>query len=277
MISTHELYVYPYPIRTCAATTNNPDNPDKAELASWEHKKAGEYLYLHPNWYIWDQQGKLLLVGKSTLKSESGKVHASMDDMRLELEMLTNMPLNKKLTVKLATMNSMIVLTSNPDEPEHMFHPGAHVVVARHLYKVDKKGVLRPVGELHGEYRHELISECLLMMGVPDTCDLNIAPDYQWKDRSPFDDEEKENKPETEEEIIQYMMDGFNYHLKRQKKLPVVGDHFVVTSPEGHKLEAYCLPIEDTDIVPVHPIHGKPAYKMAVKIFNPDGTTLFEK
>lgn len=274
MIAAHELYVYPYPLKTLSASMLDPDR-DYAEYTPWEQKKAGEYLYLHPFWYVYDDQGKLCLVGKTNVKTnKNDKIDVDLDEMRLELEMLLHMPIAQRLTLIGAIMNSMMILTVNPEEPAHMFHSGSHVVVASWLYKVDKKGVLQSVGKCQSSYRGAKIDECLLMMGVQSGCDVNIAPDHEWKNLTSIEEEPMIRRPAKKEDLIHSLIDGFKDQIDKQEKLPKIGDEITATTTDGYKVVAYCIPGDEN--APVHPEYGKASFAMAIRIYNPDGTVLTE-
>jgi hypothetical protein len=167
-----------------ASMNKKPDHEDERVVLS------GDYIYLHPWWYAWDTQDKLQLVGMPDIRPNlnSFKLGGFTEEYRLGLEIMAGLSLDEKLEMGIAEMHSIMVFTSNPAEtpPFRLFHPGSHVIVEQHLYKVDKKDVLRPVAPLPCKNPFEAIHGYLKLMNVPGDCDLYIDHEAAQRIHGPF-------------------------------------------------------------------------------------------
>lgn len=290
-----DLYVYPNQLRTAIAShqvLRGPiGNEDETVYSEWK-KQPGDYLYLHPYWYTFDEASTLVLVGRGAVKlANPYGTPTTTEDMRIDLETLLDMPIGEKVGVTYGELNSMMVFTTNSDEPEKMFHPGDYICLDVWLYQVNKKMILAPVGRTQSPWRNERIDECLALIHQHNPSLANgglyLASEDAWGVRQDLEHERRNydgalpnvsplplNVPSSaRDKTVERIMDTFKKELLSRKRKPVIGDHIKVVTPEGYKVEAHCVP--DPGLVAYDPSKGKP-FVLAVTIYNPDGTKLID-
>lgn len=260
-----ELYIVPGSLQTIVAKTAST-HLEEEEGREWE-KKPGDYLYLHPYWYTFDAESKLELVmriaGKIDLEAPS-----SLEVLRLELETSIDLPMSSTCEVIRVELNSMVIISDSPDEPEHMFHTFDYAIFGGWLYQANERGILFSVGRVPSQYRNKSVEQALDLVKRHNPKFLramvNWPPERAWK----FGDDK--DAKETSEELTQSLISAFYRRLNSEGKRPKIGDHIVMKTSDGYKLEVYCVPPPSD--MPAR--SGCISFCFAMKIYDPEGNVL---
>jgi hypothetical protein len=121
------------------------------ESTAWAAARPGSYLLCFPGWYRVDDQGRVQLVGRTSL-SERAAPRTSVGAWHDDLELCLRMPLPLALRPYQAQLRSIsifhpaTVAALGESAGSTLFPPSSFVQLDSYLYRTDGQGLLHVLG-----------------------------------------------------------------------------------------------------------------------------------